>query len=104
MISQSQLPQTVSTLEPIVLRICSAMAPIFEQAASELEPHVRLIKVDSEAAPELQRFVIQSIPTLMLVHRGREIARQTGVMSLPKLLAWTRQHVSGVTVCRTSAH
>jgi thioredoxin 2 len=78
---------------------CRAMAPIFEQAATELEPDVRLIKVDSDAAPELlQRFSIQSIPTLMLVHRGREIARHSGVMPLPQLLAWTRQHAGGVTV------
>jgi thioredoxin 2 len=60
---------------------CRAMTPIFEQAATELEPDVRLIKVDSDAVPELlQRFSIQSIPTLMLVHHGREIARQSGVM------------------------
>src|SRR3977135_2314835 len=30
-----------------------AMAPIFERAATELEPEVRLIKVDSDAVPEL---------------------------------------------------
>ena len=76
---------------------CRAMAPIFEQAATELEPDVRLVKVDSDAVPELlQRFSIQSIPTLMLVHRGREIARRSGVMPLPQLLAWTREHVEGV--------
>ncbi|MDX6596104.1 MAG: thioredoxin 2 [Solirubrobacterales bacterium] len=73
------------------------MAPIFEQAATELEPDVRLNKVDSDAAPELlQRFSIQSIPTLMIVHRGREIARKSGVMPLPQLLAWTREHADGV--------
>jgi thioredoxin 2 len=75
------------------------MAPIFEQAAKELEPDVRPVKVDSDAVPELlQRFGIQSIPTLMLVHHGREIARKSGVMSLPQLLAWTREHVEGVKV------
>ena len=78
---------------------CKAMAPIFEQGATELEPDVRLIKVDSDAAPELlQRFSIQSIPTLMLVHRGREIARRSGLMPLAQLLAWTREHADGVKV------
>jgi thioredoxin 2 len=76
---------------------CRTMAPIFEQAATQLEPDVRLIKVDSDAVPELlQRYSIQSIPTLMLVHHGREIARQSGVMPLAQLLAWTREHVDGV--------
>jgi thioredoxin 2 len=78
---------------------CRAMAPIFEQAATELEPDVRLIKVDSDAVPELlQRFSIQSIPTLMLVHGAREVARKSGVMPLPQLLAWTREHADGVKV------
>lgn len=73
------------------------MEPIFEQAATELETDVRLVKVDSDAVPKLlQRFSIQSIPMLMLVHRGREIARRSGVMPLPQLLAWTREHVEGV--------
>jgi thioredoxin 2 len=73
------------------------MAPIFEQAASQLEPEVRLVKVDSDAVPDLlQRFSIQSIPTLMLVHHGREIARRSGVMPLAQLLAWTREHIDGV--------
>jgi thioredoxin 2 len=76
---------------------CQAMALIFEQAATELEPELRLIKVHSDAVPELlQRFSIQSMPTLMLVHHGRQIARMSGLMPLPQLLAWTRQHVGGV--------
>jgi thioredoxin 2 len=76
---------------------CRAMAPIFEKAAAELEPDVRLVKVDSDAVPELlQRFGIQAIPTLMLVHHGRELARKPGVMSLPQLLAWTCEHVEAV--------
>jgi thioredoxin 2 len=76
---------------------CKAMAPIFEQAAPQLEPEVRLVKVDADAAPELlQRFSVQAIPTMMLVHHGREIARKAGVMPLPQLLAWTREHADGV--------
>jgi len=78
---------------------CQAMAPVFEQAVAELEPEVRLIKVDSDAVPGLlQRYGIQSIPTLMLVHHDREIARQSGAIPLPRLLAWTREHAEGVKV------
>jgi thioredoxin 2 len=76
---------------------CRTMTPIFEQAAAELEPEVRLVRVDADAAPELlQRFSIQSIPTLMLVRHDRELARRAGVMPLPQLLAWTRQYMEGV--------
>src|SRR6202043_219631 len=66
---------------------CRAMAPIFEQAAGRLEPEVRLAKIDSDAAPSLvSRFAIRSIPTLLLVRRGQEIARTAGVMALPQLV------------------
>ena len=43
---------------------CKVMAPAFEQAARELEPDVRLAKVDTQAEPGLAReSVIRSIPT-----------------------------------------
>ena len=71
---------------------CRAMAPIVEAAASALEPQVRVAKLDTEAEPALaQRFSIGSIPTLVLVRRGRELARISGVMPLPRLLAWVRE-------------
>lgn len=76
---------------------CRMMAPVFEQAAGELEPHVRLAKVDTEASPDLAaRFGVRSIPTLVLVHHGREIARTSGAMPLPALLGWTRQALAAV--------
>ncbi len=73
---------------------CRAMAPVFERAAAELEPQFRLVKIDTDAAPQLAgRLHITGIPTLMLVHRGREVARTAGAMPLPQLLEWARLHV-----------
>src|ERR1700689_4328223 len=61
---------------------CLMMAPQYAQAATELEPGVRLGKLDTESAPQLaQRFSIRSIPTLILFQDGRELARQSGAMS-----------------------
>jgi thioredoxin 2 len=74
---------------------CRMMAPIFEQAATQLEPAVRLVKIDTEAEPELAaHFQIRSIPSLVLVQRGDEVARTAGAMPLPQLLAWVRQHAA----------
>lgn len=73
---------------------CRMMAPVFEQATAQLEPAVRLAKVDTEAEPALaQKFQIRSIPTLVLVHKGQEIARTSGAMPLGALLQWVRQYV-----------
>jgi hypothetical protein len=56
------------------------MAPVFERAAAELELHVRLVKVDTEGAPDLAaHFNIRSVPSLVLVQHGKEIARSAGV-------------------------
>ncbi len=73
---------------------CKMMAPFLEQAAAELEPRVRVLKVNTEVAPSLSRqYGIRSIPTLMLLRNGREVARQAGAMDLRSLLGWTRQHL-----------
>ncbi|TAK39587.1 MAG: thioredoxin TrxC [Lysobacteraceae bacterium] len=73
---------------------CRMMAPHFEQAAAQLEPRVRLAKVDTEAEPALGgRFGIRSIPTLALFAGGREIARQAGAMGAADIVRWTQAHL-----------
>ena len=73
---------------------CRMMAPAFEQAASQLEPAVRLVKVNTEEAQQLgAQFGIRSIPTLMLMRGGREIARQAGAMDAAGIVNWTRQQL-----------
>ncbi len=60
---------------------CRMMAPAFEAAARQLEPKVRLAKVNTEAAQGLgARYGIQAIPTVVLFRNGREAARQSGAM------------------------
>ena len=73
---------------------CRMMAPWFEAAAAQLEPSVRLAKVDTEAQPVLGgRFGIRSIPTLVLFRQGRELARQPGAMDAADIVRWTRAHL-----------
>lgn len=71
---------------------CHQMAPSFAEAAKTLEPKMRLGKLDTEAEPALAaRFAVQAIPTLILIRKGRELARQAGVMPPQSLIAWARQ-------------
>ena len=73
---------------------CKMMAPFFEQAAAELEPQVRLAKVNTEENRGLgQRYQISSIPTTAVFKGGREVARQPGAMNLQQLLQWIRSNV-----------
>lgn len=76
---------------------CLSMAPQFAAAAKQLEPQIRLAKVDTEAEQSLGgRFAIRSIPTMILFHRGREIARQSGAMSASQIVQWVRSQNLGV--------
>jgi thioredoxin 2 len=73
---------------------CKMMAPVFVQAAAELQPQVRLAKVNTEAEQGLAaQHNIRSIPTLALFKGGREIDRMAGALDLQNLIAWTRQHL-----------
>ncbi len=68
---------------------CRMMAPAFEQAAKELEPHIRLAKVNTEEEPVLAtRCGIVSIPTLILFRGGGEVARQPGALSRQDIVRW----------------
>lgn len=74
---------------------CQSMAPQFASAAKQLEPDMRLAKVDTEAVPTLgSRFGIRSIPTLLLIQSGKEIARQSGAMGADQIVQWARMQLT----------
>lgn len=73
---------------------CRSMAPAFAQAAQQLEPGVRLAKLNTEEEQQLAaRFGIRSIPTLALFRGGQEIARQAGAMDTASILRWVKSHL-----------
>ncbi len=73
---------------------CKAMAPAYAAAARELEPDLRLIKLDCDAEQELAaKLGIRSIPTMVLFHSGREIARTSGAMSSGQIVRWVRDQL-----------
>lgn len=73
---------------------CKMMTPVFAEAAGQLEPRVRLAKVNTEEERELAgRFGIRSIPTLVIFKNGREVIRQPGAMDLAALLKWVQSNI-----------
>lgn len=73
---------------------CRQMAPHFDLAAQELEPQVRLLKLNADEAPEVcRRFGIQGIPALLLLQRGRLLAHHAGALDTQRIVQWTRAHL-----------
>jgi thioredoxin 2 len=76
---------------------CRAMAPAYEAAARELEPEVRLLKLNSDAEPQAAaQFHIRGIPTMIMFRNGRELARISGAMSAPQIVRWVRERLTPV--------
>ena len=73
---------------------CKMMAPAFEQASAELSPQVRLAKLNTEDEQNIgAQYNIRSIPTMVIFKNGREVARQSGVMSAADIKSWVTNNI-----------
>lgn len=71
---------------------CRMMTPNFEAAAALLEPRVRMAKLDTEAEPAIAgRYAVRSIPSMIMIQKGREIARTAGAMPTSAIVIWVEQ-------------
>ena len=76
---------------------CRTMAPAYEAAARDLEPRVRLIKLNSEVEQAVvSRLGIRGIPTMILFFAGREVARTSGAMAATQIVRWVRERFPSV--------
>ncbi|MFH1394272.1 MAG: thioredoxin [Candidatus Micrarchaeota archaeon] len=76
---------------------CQMMEPVFEEASKECQEKLRFAKVDVEKERELSAaFGISSIPTMVIVHRGKEVARFSGFMPKDALMEKINSTLSGL--------
>lgn len=95
-ITRSSIPVVVDVWAPWC-GPCKMMAPAYEAAANELEPLVRLIKLNSDNEQAVAaRLGIRGIPTMILFHGGREIARASGAMTASQIVRWIRDRLPTV--------
>ena len=73
---------------------CKMMAPVFEQAARQLEPNMLLAKLNTETEREIAaRYNIRSIPTVAIFKGGRVVAQQAGAMDMRSLTGWAQSQL-----------
>jgi thioredoxin 2 len=90
-VQQSAVPVVVDFWAPWCAP-CRMMAPELETAAREMAGRALVVKVNTDAVPELgERFRIMSIPTLAVFRQGREISRLSGVRPAAEIEALAAQ-------------
>jgi thioredoxin 2 len=92
---ESSLPVLVDLWAPWCAP-CRMVSPVLEQLATDMAGRLKLVKVNADVAPQVsRRFEAQAIPTLVLLDRGRVVARQVGAAPADELRRWLEQALAG---------
>lgn len=68
---------------------CRTAAPIVHELAHEMAGRALVLKVDTEAEPELSaRFRVQAIPNFVVLSAGRVVQQHPGLASLHQMREW----------------
>lgn len=73
---------------------CKIQSPILKEVANELGDRIKVIKIDVDQNSEIAgRYNIQSVPTLIMFKNGKQIWRQSGVVSKNQLYNVLTQNI-----------
>ncbi len=75
---------------------CRMMSPHFAEAARRFEPSVRFVKLDADQNQTPAQLGVRGIPTLVLFHAGKEVARRSGLMSAAQLGVWLQDTLTTI--------
>lgn len=73
---------------------CRTLSPLVDEVAGELEGKLKVAKCNVDENQDLaMKYGVMSIPTLVMLKGGQEIARTVGAMPKAKLLAELESHL-----------
>ncbi len=73
---------------------CKAIAPLLEEAASDYEGRIQVVKVDVQDHPEVAaKFGIRGIPTLMVFKNGEAVATKVGAVNKTQLTGFIDESI-----------
>jgi len=73
---------------------CKVQSPILKELAAELGDRVKVIKIDVDQNNALaSQYQIQSVPTLIVFKNGKQVWRQSGIITKNTLLNVLNQNM-----------
>jgi thioredoxin 2 len=77
---------------------CRAAAPAVKKVASEMAGLALVLKIDTEAHPDLAaRYDVRGIPNFMVFKSGVPVFQQAGLVGHEQMRSWLRQAGAGAT-------
>jgi putative thioredoxin len=75
---------------------CRVLGPVLEKLAAEAQGAWRLVKVDTEAHPQVAgQLEIRAIPTVMLFRDGQAVSEFQGALPEDQVRAWLAEGIPG---------
>lgn len=72
---------------------CKMLAPVLKQVKDELGETVSILKIDVDKNQKLAaHYQVRGVPTMLLFCNGKQLWRQSGVLSKEEILAAIRQN------------
>ena len=76
---------------------CKQFAPTFAGMAADMDKLACFVKLDTQQNQNIASiYNIRSIPTLMMFHHGKEIARVSGALTTAQLNRWLVENLPGL--------
>lgn len=74
---------------------CRMMKPVLDELHQRKGNKLRIIKIDIDQSPAAAHaFQVQSVPTLLLFQKGKQLWRQSGVIQAASLERIIDQHIT----------
>lgn len=71
---------------------CKMLAPILKDVKNKLGEQISIIKIDVDKNQELASIQqVRGVPTMMLYQKGKQLWRQSGVLSVEEIISIIKQ-------------
>ena len=99
-ITMSSFSEIINKDQPVLVDFfatwcgpCQTLSPILKQVKDELGDYISVIKIDVDKNQAIAaQFQVRGVPTMLLFKNGKQVWRQSGVLSKNDLISVIKQH------------